>query len=622
MYIRLSSGETLDISEGETLLHALKRQGVYLVASCGGKGTCGKCRIRIFEGKYRTEPKGKLGPDEIDKGTVLACQTFPESDIVIDIPKRSRLVVGDVIEISRAKSLGELFESLDGKIAPLVKWFSLDVPAPTIDNNISDLERLKQAAAERGVSGIKFPHGFVSTLSQLLRDAEWKVDLGYIEGPEALFLSPMADKQRYGIAADIGTTTIVVYLVDLKNGNLVDVGSAYNSQIRHGDDVITRIVFATEGGGLKELRETVVTDINDLIATIVERHSLSVDDIESVVIAGNTVMSHLFWGLNPAFIREEPYTPTLNTFPLWQAHTSQLAVNEKSPVYTLPCVASYIGGDIVAGVLASKMHRKEEISLFMDIGTNGEIVIGNREWLMTAACSAGPCFEGSGIKYGMRATDGAVESVKIDPQTYEPTLGVIGSGKPLGICGSGMIDAITEMFLTGVIDQKGRFVKGLQTSRIRTGFEGPEFLFFSDERREIVLTEVDIENIMRAKAAVYAGISLLLLKVGITLNDIERVYIAGGFGNYLNVEKAVIIGMLPDIPREKFLFLGNTSVAGAYLCLLSDEMRSEAEEIAQKMTNVELSVSRRFMDEYMSALFLPHTDMKQFPTVEKLLFKR
>ena len=503
-----------------------------------------------------------------------------------------------------------------------MKWLSLDVPAPTIDNNISDLERLKQAAAERDLKGIKFPHWFVSSLSQLLRDAEWKVDLGCIEGPEAMFLSSRTDKQRYGIAADIGTTTIVVYLVDLKNGNVVDVGSAYNSQIRHGDDVITRIVFATEGGGLKELRETVVTDINDLIATIVERHSLAVDDIESVVIAGNTVMSHLFWGLNPAFIREEPYTPTLNTFPLWQAHTSQLAVNEKSPVYTLPCVASYIGGDIVAGVLASKMHRKEEISLFMDIGTNGEIVIGNREWLMTAACSAGPCFEGSGIQYGMRATEGAVESVRIDPQTYEPTLGVIGSGKPLGICGSGMIDAITEMFLTGVIDQKGRFVKGLQTSRIRTGFEGPEFLFFSDERREIVLTEVDIENIMRAKAAIYAGISLLLLKVGITLDDIEHVYIAGGFGNYLNVEKAVIIGMLPDIPREKFLFLGNTSVAGAYLCLLSDEMRSEAEEIAQKMTNVELSVSRRFMDEYMSALFLPHTDMKQFPTVEKLLFKR
>ncbi len=622
MYIRLSSGKTLDIIEGENLLQALKRQGVYLVASCGGKGICGKCRIRIFEGKCRTESRGKLGPHEIDKGIVLACQTFAESDLVIDIPKESRLVVGDIIEISKAKDLFELFKSLDGNISPLVKWLPLDVPAPTIDNNMADLERLVKSIAETGLEGMRFSHGFVSSLAQSLRDSDWKVDLGYTEGPEAVFLSPVTDKERYGIAVDIGTTTIVVYLVNLKDGSLVDVGSTYNSQIRYGDDVITRIVFATENKGLNELKEAVVTDINDLIAPIGERHAIAADDIESVVISGNTTMSHLFWGFNPAYIREEPYTPTVNTFPLWEAHIARLAVNEQAPVYTVPCIASYVGGDIVAGVLASKMHRQDEISLFMDIGTNGEIVIGNKEWLVTAACSAGPCFEGSGIKHGMRATEGAVESVRIDPQTFEPTLGVIGSGKPTGICGSGMIDAITEMFLTGVIDQKGRFVKGIDTGRIRDGIEGPEFLFYSDERSDIVLTEVDIENIMRAKAAIYAGISLLLLKVGLTFDDIERVYIAGGFGNYLNVEKAVIIGMLPDITREKFVFLGNTSVVGAYLCLLSDKMRREAGEIAQKMTNIELSVSRRFMDEYMSALFLPHTDMKQFPTVEKLLFKK
>jgi len=333
-------------------------------------------------------------------------------------------------------------------------------------------------------------------------------------------------------------------------------------------------------------------------------------------------MSHIFWGFNPAYIREEPYIPTLNIFPLWRAGTAKLNINAQSPVYTVPCVASYIGGDIVAGVLASKMHKNSEIALFMDIGTNGEIVIGNNEWLVTAACSAGPCFEGSGIRHGMRATEGAVESIKINPQTFEPTLGVIGNDKPIGICGSGMIDAITEMFLTGVIDQKGRFIKGLNTDRIRESFEGPEFLFYSDDRTDIVLTEVDIENILRAKAAIYAGISLLLKKVSFTLDDIDRVYIAGGFGNYLNVDKAIIIGMLPDLPKEKFRFLGNTSVAGAYLCLLSDNMRKEAEEIAHKMTNIELSVSRRFMDEYMSALFLPHTDMRLFPTVEKLLKNR
>jgi uncharacterized 2Fe-2S/4Fe-4S cluster protein (DUF4445 family) len=296
-----------------------------------------------------------------------------------------------------------------------------------------------------------------------------------------------------------------------------------------------------------------------------------------------------------------------------------LKIGKQVPVYTVPCVASYVGGDIVAGVLASNMHKQSGITLFMDIGTNGEIVIGNNEWLVTAACSAGPCFEGSGIRHGMRATEGAVESITINPQTFTPSLSVIGNSTPIGICGSGMIDAITEMFLTGVIDQKGKFIRGLTTKRIRDGFEGPEFLVSSNEGKDIVLTEVDIENILRAKAAMYAGVSLLVKKVGLTLNDIEQILIAGGFGNYLNIEKAIIIGMLPDVPREKFRFLGNTAIAGAYFCLLSEKMREEAEEVAGKMTNVELSVSRRFMDEYMSALFLPHTDIGQFPTVKKLL---
>ncbi|NCO68104.1 MAG: ferredoxin [Nitrospirae bacterium CG_4_10_14_0_8_um_filter_41_23] len=622
MHIKLTTGKTLDISEGESLLQALKRHDLYLVASCGGKGICGKCRIRLIEGKSRIESTGKLEPREIDSGIVLACQTFPSEDIIIDIPKESRLVVGDIIEISRSRDLFELFKSLDTKISPLVRWISVDIPPPTIQNNIGDLERLKKAIEEKGLKGMRFSHGFLSSLAKSLRDADWKVNLAYTYGPEAIFISRHESKDRYGIAVDIGTTTIVVYLANIADGRVIDVGSTYNSQIRHGDDVITRIIYATEGEGLNELREAVVSDINNLLIPIVEKHDIKIGDIESVVISGNTTMSHIFWGFNPAYIREEPYIPTLNIFPLWRAGTAKLNINAQSPVYTVPCVASYIGGDIVAGVLASKMHKNSEIALFMDIGTNGEIVIGNNEWLVTAACSAGPCFEGSGIRHGMRATEGAVESIKINPQTFEPTLGVIGNDKPIGICGSGMIDAITEMFLTGVIDQKGRFIKGLNTDRIRESFEGPEFLFYSDDRTDIVLTEVDIENILRAKAAIYAGISLLLKKVSFTLDDIDRVYIAGGFGNYLNVDKAIIIGMLPDLPKEKFRFLGNTSVAGAYLCLLSDNMRKEAEEIAHKMTNIELSVSRRFMDEYMSALFLPHTDMRLFPTVEKLLKNR
>lgn len=622
MHIRLTTGKIFDISEGESLLQTLKRHGVYLVASCGGKGICGKCRVKLLEGKCRIESTGKLEQRDINSGITLACQTVPQEDVILDIPKESRLVVGDVIEISRAKDLFELFQSLDTEISPLVRWIALDISPPTIQNNISDLERLRRAVEEKGLKDIRFSHCFLSSLASFLRDADWKINLAYTDGPEAIFIASQKSKDRYGVAVDIGTTTVVVYLIDLKDGRFIDVGSTYNSQIRYGDDVITRIIYATEGGGLDELKEAIVSDINNLLTPIVEKHNIRIEDIESAVISGNTTMSHLFWGLNPAYIREEPYTPTLNTFPLWKAGIANLHINAHAPVYTAPCVASFIGGDIVAGILASKMYKNSEIALFMDIGTNGEIVIGNNEWLVTAACSAGPCFEGSGIRHGMRATEGAIESVKINSLTFEPTLGVIGNGKPIGICGSGMIDAITEMFLTGVIDQKGRFVKGLYTDRIREGFEGPEFLFYSDDRRDIVLTEVDIENILRAKAAIYAGVSLLLKKVGFTLDAIERVYIAGGFGNYLNVDKAIVIGMLPDLPKEKFRFLGNTSIAGAYLCLLSDKMRKEAEKIAYKMTNVELSVSRRFMDEYISALFLPHTNMGLFPTVEKLLFKK
>ena len=617
--ITLATGEQIPYDPGESLLQSLKRQGVYLTASCGGKGICGKCRLKIIEGKTNMESRGKLDPEDIQKGIVLACQTFPQEHISIEIPKESRLVVGDVIEIARAGDLHELFQSLNCSISPLVQKISLDIPPPSLSNNISDLERFKKALEEKTSKNMYFPYDFFSGFADTLRQSEWKIDFCYSEDGRAVFVTPRKSASQFGIAVDIGTTTVVLYLVNIDSGNIVDVSSTYNSQLRFGDDVITRIIYATEGGGLSELRGAIVDDINNLITPLIEKHSLSFEQIHSAVFSGNSTMIHLFWGLNPEHLREEPYTPTLNTFPIWDMKTARVHANPQAPVYTVPCVASYIGGDIVAGVLASNMHRHRAVSLFMDIGTNGEIVIGNNEWLITAACSAGPCFEGSGIKHGMRATKGAVQALSIHPQTHEPSLEIIGNVNPVGICGSGMIDAITELFLTGLIDQKGKFRKNLKAERIQEGFDGPEFLLYKDAQREIVLTEVDIENILRAKAALYAGISLLINEVGLALNDLDRIYIAGGFGNYLNVEKAITIGMLPDLPKEKFAFLGNTSVAGAYLSLLSSELRKEAEEIAQKMTNIELSVSRNFMDEYMSALFLPHTDMGLFPTVAKLL---
>ncbi len=551
MVIKLTTGQSIPTTKNESILAALKKNGIYLVSPCGGKGTCGKCRVKIINGKYKTEITGKFSQSDRDKNIVFACQTYPEENLTVEVLEESKLVVGDKIALSKAEHLNKLFKELNGKISPIV--------SPDTES-----------------------------------------------------------KQKYGVAVDIGTTTIIVYVVDISNGDIIDVGMTYNSQIRYGDDVITRIIYATENNGLGELRSAVVDDINDLIDTIVERHKINKETIGSCVLSGNTTMAHLFWGLDTRSIREEPYIPAMSFFPLWKASEAHININSDALVYTMPCIASYVGGDIVSGVLASKMNRSPDVSLFMDIGTNGEIAIGNDEWLVTAACSAGPCFEGSGIKNGMRATEGAIETVKIKPKTSDIKLSVIGKTTPAGICGSGMIDAISEMFLAGIIDRKGKFVRSLAADKIRDGEDGTEIVLYKGTK-DIVLTEVDIENILRAKAAMYAGISMLIQEVGFSIDKLKHVYVAGGFGNFLNVEKAVILGMLPDLPKERFIFLGNTSAAGAYLSLLSEKLRGEAQDIARKMTYVELSTSKSFMDEYMAGLFLPHTDIKLFPTVAGLL---
>ncbi|MGC2064536.1 MAG: ASKHA domain-containing protein [Thermodesulfovibrionales bacterium] len=621
MQIKISNGKVIQAEPGQNIYQALKNNGIYLVASCGGKGVCGKCRVKVLEGPVRVESTGKLMKTEVDEHITLACTTFPEDDILIEIPEGSKLVIGDKIAIAKSKDLRDFLHSVEAGLQPAIRRVYLELTPPSLDDPTSDLERLRLGLTEKGLDSMRFSHDFVTRLARSVRELNWKFNLDYTEDLYAVAISSPEQVDRYGIAVDIGTTTVVVYLVNYSDGSIVDLGMTYNSQMRHGDDVITRIVYATEGGGLEDLRTAVVNDINDILAPMLEKHSISRNDIDSVVISGNTTMAHLFWGFDPTSIREEPYIPTLNTFPKWQAGTAGLNILAQAPVYTVPCVGSYVGGDIVAGVLASRMYLKPEIALFMDIGTNGEIAVGNNEWLMTAACSAGPCFEGSGIRHGMRATEGAIESVKIDPKTFEPTLEVIGNAAPAGICGSGMIDAISELFFSGIIDQRGKFMRDLQTDRIKIGHEGPEYILHHGELKDIVLTEVDIENVMRAKAAIYAGISIMLKEVGLSLDAVERIYIAGGFGNYLDIDKAIMIGMLPDMPKEKFSFIGNTSIAGAYLCLLSDKMRAEAEDIARMMTYIELSVSRGFMDEYMSALFLPHTNMELFPTVRDLYRK-
>ncbi len=627
----LPDNATVEVDSNTNLFKALKAADVYVLSSCGGKGNCGKCKVVVKQGSVDGgKSRSFLTEEEAGRGYVLACMSRVKSDLTVEIPPESRMQARHKIATgAKTDELIRLMESAGGCLESRISRVYLDLNPPTLDDNIADYERVRRALDQAGfdASHLHMNYLVLKKLPHVIREGNWKITVSMFNVGavlEVLDIFPgNATKTRYGAAVDIGTTTVVVYLVDMTNGHLIGMASSYNSQVKCGDDVITRIVYATERNGLRELQQLAVGNINGMLSELAVKNNVPPGMIDYIVVAGNTTMTHLFYGIDPQFIREEPYIPAATFFPLIRGKSVGFQIDPQAVVYSMPDVASYVGGDITAGVLVSQIHKQDAVSLFIDIGTNGEIVLGNKDWLVTAACSAGPAFEGSGIKFGMRAMEGAIEEVEIDPKTFEVNYRVIGDVKPIGICGSGMIDSLAEMYLNGVIDQKGKIREEAGSKRIRKGESGLEYVLAwrveSAINKEIVITEVDLDNLIRAKAAIYAGFSTLLTHMGMTFADIEKLYIAGGFGRYIDVERAVTIGMLPDLPVDKFIFLGNTSIMGAYYALLCDRLRHEAEEIAKKMTYIELSVSRSFMDEYLSALFLPHTNLNAFPTVKAQL---
>jgi uncharacterized 2Fe-2S/4Fe-4S cluster protein (DUF4445 family) len=424
----------------------------------------------------------------------------------------------------------------------------------------------------------------------------------------------------WGAAVDIGTTTVKVMVVDLITGKEKGQASEYNAQIARGEDVISRIIFAGKGDGAETLRDLVLETINQLLDRACKRAKTKPNQIYKTTMSGNSTMMHLLLKIPPASIRLAPYITSVNHLPVLNAGEVGLNTYPDGKVDCLPGVASYVGSDISAGVLSSGMADTDKNTLFLDVGTNGEMVLGSKEWLVTCACSAGPAFEGAGVLYGMRATKGAIDEVWINDSTLEASYRVIGGVKPRGLCGSALISLLAEMLMTGVINKNGRFNYSLNTDRIRKGSHGGEYVVvWKDESKtgeDIILTEVDIDNLMRAKAAIFAGFTVLADSVGIPLESVEQVLIGGGFGQYINVEKAIQIGLLPDMAWEKFQFLGNTSLKGAYLALLDMKLRDEIAEIANKMTYIELSADNRFFDAFTSAMFLPHTDNTLFPSVQ------
>jgi uncharacterized 2Fe-2S/4Fe-4S cluster protein (DUF4445 family) len=615
------------VEPGTSLLRAASLAGVELKSNCGGDGTCGRCLVRVKDGRVKPKSTGNISHKAKQAGLVLACQTLVDGNVVIDIPRDSRLDEHQVL-LDKKDILVEQDEALaEGyPFKPICRNIKVTLAEPTLTENVSDWARLQAALrSELDCGEIHISLPVLRGLAESLRAENWQVTVtvAQLNGcADVIHVEPghHADKRSYGLAVDIGTTTVVVYLMDLDTGLTLGKKGTYNKQARFGDDVITRMIHASEKAeGLEELHRAVVDTINQLIDDILSQSQVNADDVHIAMVAGNTTMTHLFLGLSPKYIRLEPYIPLASETPPVRAGELGLTINPSAYVACFSSVASYVGGDIVSGTLVTNMAKGEEIVLFIDIGTNGEMVLGNQDWLVAAACSAGPAFEGGGITFGMRAMKGAIEHVEINPDTYEVTLSTVGRMKPMGICGSGLIDCLAKFREVGIIDRAGKMQADLNSRRMRQGDDGLEFvLAFGTETecgKDIVITENDVKNLLRAKGAVYAGIRSMLKAVQLGEEAIDKVLIAGGFGNYINIRDAITIGLLPDLPAEKYTFIGNSSVKGARLALLSQDAFHEAQELGKKMTYLELSVGNDFMDEFMSALFLPHTDITLFPSV-------
>lgn len=624
----------ISVKKGENLIRAAMEAGVHINASCGGEGVCGKCRVIVEEGELAGGINERLSRQDLEKGYRQACLSTVENDVVIRIPIESAMdsTAFAFLKTPRAKARKSEIELEDlkekGIFMPPIEKKYLELPEPSKYDNLPDVSRL--------TSFLKIEHGehrlvvglpVIRKIPDLLRESGFKVTATLARPVRANRKTNIINIQKgdvtgrnYAIAMDIGTTTIYGQLIDLNTGEVLAEKGAYNKQISYGEDVITRIVFAGKPGGLKKLHEAVVENINAIIETMLKRSDVKQDEISAITLAGNTTMTQLLLEINPAYIRLSPYVPASTLFAPIPAKDIGIHLEDHATALVYPAISSYVGGDIVAGVMAAGMYRSDEITLFIDIGTNAEIVIGNREWLACAACSAGPAFEGGGVTFGMRAAKGAIEDFSIDPKTLEPMNITIGNVRPKGICGSGLIAIIATMFEFGVIDSRGKFDRDLDTPRIRETDGIFEYvLAWKDETqvdRDIVLTEPDIDNLIRAKGAIYSGFMTLLEEVGLGISDIERIFLAGGFGSSVDLEQSMVIGLLPEIETDKIRFLGNASLMGAKMSSLTNHVRHEVVEATHKITNFELSETPSYMDSYVASLFLPHTDMNLFPKLK------
>ncbi len=634
---RFESGETVEISAiaGEKLLDVARKANVAIDAPCSGNGVCGKCRVRLVSGYLDAPINRHISQEEYDAGWRLACLAQVSGDAEIEVPDiasayRSRMKMAD---LSSPEEVA-IFEDLHQKLTEAgisfgsdLSFVPLELTEPSLEDTMPDNERLLRALEDAlGVpmQSIMIPYSTLKNLSFTLRQSGWKVKCVISRDNDRVLVRDVlpgdSTDPMVGFALDLGTTSLAGVLVDLETGKILAKASGGNGQIRYGADVINRIVESGKPGGRKRLQDAVIKEsIIPMLAQMYRTSGVNPRRIYRMVVAGNTTMNHLLLGLHADPVRMEPFVPSFFKTDYLYVRDISLKMNPQAELIVSPNIGSYVGGDITAGALVSMIWNSPELSLFIDLGTNGELVFGNNEFLMSCACSAGPAFEGGDISCGMRATDGAIEACTIDKDTMEPTMTVVGNVPPAGICGSGIIDIIAELFRCGIINGKGKFVR--EGERVLHDEHGMGSFVLAWQKdtggvKDVVINEVDIDNFIRAKGAIFSATQTMLHSLGFDASVIERVYVAGGIGSGINMKNAVTIGMFPDIPLDEFHYIGNSSQAGAYAMLLSGQAREKVMELASSMTYLELSNEPGYMDEFVAACFLPHTDASLFPSVE------
>jgi uncharacterized 2Fe-2S/4Fe-4S cluster protein (DUF4445 family) len=611
------SGRKGEVSGGKTIIEASRELGIEIESLCGGVRNCGKCKIKLVEGDLSpfTDEEAKFITElERKEGYRLSCAAQIKGDVLIHVPEESR-PEGQVV---RKEATERPFE-----LKPAVTLFFVELSPPSLQDPLGDFDRLRKALSEKyQLHDLEIDHQTLLKVSRVLREGNWKVTAAiWMEG-EIIDIKPGRVDEVYGLAVDIGTTTIAGYLCNLRSGKVIATESMMNPQMTYGEDVMSRITYVMTHPeeGLEKLHRSVINGLNRLIKTITKKNHLSPEDILELTVVGNTAMHHLFLRINPEYLGVAPFPPAIHRSVDVKAKDLGLKVNPSANVHLLPIEAGFVGADNVGVLIAEEPHHQDEIVLIVDIGTNGELVMGNRKKLISASCATGPALEGAHIKFGMRAAAGAIERIEIHPETLDVRFQVIGNSKAMGICGSGIIDAAAELYRNGILDKSGRFRNETKSSRLRVVDETTEFVIaWKNETsigKDITITQKDVRNIQLAKAALYTGAKMMMRRLGI--KKLNKVILAGAFGSYIDPEKALVLGMFPDCDLKNVYAVGNAAGDGARLALLNREKRAEADEIARKVEYMELSIEADFQKEFIEAMQIPHME-DSFPHLKDIV---